>query len=1014
MAINEEYKRKIDFYLKNFSTYIITDVLSTDYKGFITRERLTLDEAKIRDCEDYPIGREWGYPGEYLWLFTTITVPKECEGESIALTTGDGECIAWVNGRIMGSFDREHKYIFLTDSAVVGETYEIALEVFAGYGKKGLEADHATGPINERTVHQFEVANKTQKSIKGMKLITWNEELYKAYMDLKTLNDLRVALPADSQRLAEVDKVLKAAVSVIDFERPYDDMLETVRLADKLLEPALAMKNSPSTPTMYAFGHSHLDLEWLWTDAETRRKIARTVGNQLQLAKMYPEYRYLQSQPWLMDVLKNEYPELYEEFKQAVKCGNIIVDGAMWVEPDLNVPTGESLIRQMMYGKKFIMDEFGIDSRMVWVPDVFGCGCSLPQIIKGCDSDYFFNAKLNWTYNGGTPIPASTFIWRGIDGTEVPTHLISGYGATCVPGWIKRAWTLYQSKEQAPLKAFAFGYSDGGGGATREHLEYFRRETDLEGLPKMKMSSPQETFDALCDYGIAEKYSGELYYCAHRGTYTSQAKTKLLNRLSELALRNAEMANAIFGGDDREAYEKLWKTVLFNQFHDIIPGSSISEVYEQAERQLADVVSGANTRLDAALSSVLTKDDSSLTLFNPLSWERKAEILLPDGATGVTVDGTAAKTQLCSDGVHALVELPSMGTKTVTLTNDEVGPTAEKDSLTLENDLVSFTFNENGEIVSIIDKESGLEQLSGKANRFALYNDMPLFCDAWDIDSFYEELELEIKGKTEMGKITEGPLFSSLEIRKEIGNSVLTQRVILKKGAKQLDLVTEVDWKETHKLLKVFFDTNLNTSEIVSEMQFGHIARPAHRSDNYSKERFEVCQHKWSALCEGKRIFSVLNDCKYGVGAIHGSMGVTLLKSACDPDLYADRGIQRFTYSIRLSSDLTDVIRAAWELNAPAVSALGKMEDRSYFKINADNVIIDTVKCAEDGSGDIIVRLYESRNAMTRCYLETAIPVKSAKLTNMLEKEISELKTEDGRIPLTLRGFEVVTVRLAR
>lgn len=1014
MALSEEYKRKLDFYLKYFNTYITTEAVSSGYRGFITKERLTLDEAKTRSCEDYPIGREWGYPGEYLWLFATLTVPAECEGKSIVLNTDDGEGIVWVNGRIMGSFDWSHKYIHLTDSAVPGETYEVVLEVFAGYGKKGLDKDHATGPINERTVHNFEVKNNTQKSIKGIKLVIWHEELYQAYMDLNTLYELRAALPADSQRMTEVDKTLKAAVSVMDFELPFDDMVETVKLADKILEPALKMKNGSSAPTMYAFGHSHLDLEWLWTDAETRRKIARTVGNQLQLIKMYPEYRYLQSQPWLMDVLKNEYPDLYEEFKEAVKNGNIIVDGAMWVEPDLNVPSGESLIRQMMYGKKFIKDEFGVDSRMVWVPDVFGCGCSLPQIIKGCDSDYFFNAKLAWLYNGGTPIPPSTFMWRGIDGTEVPTHIISGYGAPCKPGWVKRAWALYQSKEQAPLKAFAFGHSDGGGGATREHLEYFRREADLEGIPKMKMSSPAEAFEALCDYGINSEYSGELYYCAHRGTYTSQAKTKLLNRLSELALRNAEMANAIFGGDDREAYEKLWKVLLFNQFHDILPGSSISEVYEQAERELADVVSGANARVDAAISTVLTEDDDALTLFNPLSWNRKAEILLSDGATGVIVDGTAADTQTCSDGVHALVELPSMGTKTVTLTADGVKPVTKKDTLILENDLISFTFNENGEITSIIDKESGFEYLTGKANRFTMYNDMPLFCDAWDIDSFYEDLELEIKGETEISGVTSGALFSSINIKKKIGNSTLTQKVILKNGSKQLDFVTEVDWKETHKLLKVFFDTNLNTSEITSEMQFGHINRPAHRSDSFSQERFEVCQHKWSALCEGNRIFSVLNDSKYGVGAIHGSMGVTLLKSACDPDLNADKGIQKFTYSIYLSDDLTDVVKAAWELNVPAVSALGRTEDKSYFGVNADNIIIDTVKPAEDGSGDIIVRLYECSNTMTKCVLKTSLPVKSAKLTNMLEKPTSDAVFGDDGVELSFHGFEVVTVRLSK
>jgi len=1014
MPLGAEYTKKIDWYLKSFRTYIVTPIKDITYDFFTTYDRITYADALKKDRAPISEGDKWGEPWSYAWFFTRVTVPESADGKCIIYQSDNGECIVWVNGEIRGSFDREHTEIFLTDSAKAGDVYDIVMEVYAGDGSKGFYCDHATGPINERTIASHQWKTGLLRTAKNGILATWDEELYKAYMDMYTLFDLKRCLSAESTRSAEIDKALKRAAATINFELPYELMRQSVIEADKYLEPALASKNGSSAGEMYAFGHSHLDLEWLWTDAETRRKIARTVGNQLAMIERYPEYKYLQSQPWLMDVLKNEYPELYERFKEAVKNGNIIPDGAMWVEPDLNVPSGESLVRQIMYGKKFMRDEFGIDSRLVWVPDVFGCGCSLPQIIKGCDCDYFINCKLPWLYNGCTSIPRSTFNWRGIDGTTVPTHMITGYGAPCNPYTPTRQMNLYASKELAPKMALPFGWSDGGGGAVRDHMEFIRREADLEGMPKMKIAAPTELLDDLTDIGITESYDGELYYCNHRGTYTSQAKTKRFNRKSELALRNAEMITAIFGGDDREYFEKLWKTLLFNQFHDILPGSSIHEVYVKAEKELADVVSNAEAVANNTLASVLSADTTKLTVFNPLSWMRRVDVLLPEGANGaVLADGTTAPTQKFGDGVYALIPLPSLGTVTVTLI-DETTDTSESDEAILENELIRAVFNENGEIVSIIDKETGIEQLSGKANSFATFADMPLFCDAWDIDSYYEEHEVRITGKTELGKVTKGALCSCMEIRKQIGESVLIQKAVLKNGTKQIDFVTEIDWNETHKLLKVFFDTNINTSKLVSEMQYGFMERPAHRSDDYSKDRFEVCQHKWSALCENKRIFAVLNDCKYGVGAVNGKIGVSLLKSACDPDLTADKGHHSFTYSLMLTDDISKVVKAAWELNVPAVTASGAYGDFSAFSVDKPNVIIDTVKCAEDSSGDVIVRLYEATGTMTRCELNVNFPIKAAYFTDMLENVKGEAQLADGKLTLTFHGFEAKTVRLVK
>jgi len=378
----------------------------------------------------------------------------------------------------------------------------------------------------------------------------------------------------------------------------------------------------------------------------------------------------------------------------------------------------------------------------------------------------------------------------------------------------------------------------------------------------------------------------------------------------------------------------------------------------------------------------------------------------------VDARGTALLTQSWQGKTYALAELPSCGTTSVRLV-DEIAPaTVEKSGRCLENDRIRAEFNEFGEIVSLMDKESGQEQLGSKGNQFRMFTDMPLFCDAWDIDSHYETQPVALLEPAQFSPVSHGPLFSSLTITRKLNQSVMTQTVTLRQGSKQLDFATKVDWQETHKLLKVFFDTNFNTNELYSETQFGYIKRPAHRSTPYAEDRFEVCQHKWSALVENKRIFALLNDSKYGIGANHGEVGLTLLKSSMAPAADADKGLQEFTYSLLLGEHLNHVIRAGWELNARVPVVPGWRPDGSAFAVSQENVIIDTVKVAEDDPNALVVRLYESTNAMTTCSLMTRLPVKEACITNMLEEEIQKIPVEQGNICLHMRGFEIVTLKL--
>lgn len=1026
MAFNMEYERKIKVLYENMPKRMYTHMGEVEYTGFFTYEKLSLKEALEHEKNPLPEGLEWGRKWEYGWFFAEITIPKECEGKRVGFVASkrriceskeaayiDGEGIVYVNGKIYGAVDREHMIITLSQNAKAGEKYQIAMELYAGHSGSDnlMRRDHFMVVIPEENITEF-AEDITQKTVKNGSFGVFYDEVFKLWSDIEVLDDLRKSLDENSLRRAQIDKALKKTLNILDIELPFEEFLAVVKEGREILKPLFECKNSETTPTMYSIGHSHLDLEWLWTRNETRRKTVRTLGNQLQLIKEYPEYKYIQSQPWILNTVKNEYPEFYEEVKQAVKDGKIVVEGGAWVEPDTNIPSGESLIRQFITGKKFLKEEFGVDSKIFWLPDSFGVSGTLPQILKGCGIDYFMSAKVTWLYNGGDALGHNTFSWRGIDDSEVLAHIIQGYEVYMTPSAVKEVWNRNHEKEDVPAELVIYGYGDGGGGATRAHVERAVREKNLEGMPKVEHKSPVEFFEFIeneCD--IKKTFVGELYFAAHRGTYTSQAKTKLLNRKSEFSLREAEMWSTLFGENTKSQTDALWKKVLFNQFHDIIPGSAITASYEFAEKDYEEVLEKVSAVTDNTLAKVLDKKSDKITVFNSLSWSRKAYIELPEGYTSVEV----YETEQIGDKVIAYVDVPGLGFKSYKLGKAEAGKAKAGNSPVLENDFIRAEFNKCGELISLINKETGMEFLKGASNKFRMYQDLPAFCDAWDIDSCYEDMEIELSGDTEVIKEFEGKLYSSIVIKKKLHNSEIFQRVILRKDSKRLDFETEVDWKESHKLLKVDFNTNIHSEELLSEIQFGHVKRPTHKNRQYDADRFEVWQHKWSALCEGKRGVALLNDCKYGISADESRMSLTLLKAAKDPALNADVGLQKFTYSVMPFNENicdSDVIKEAYELNSPVLVKEGFAEERTFMNVSEKNIIIDTLKQAEDGSGDIIIRMYEASNTYTNCKLAIGFDVKNAYITNMLEENQKEVDVKDNEISLEFKGFEIVTVRI--
>ncbi len=1019
MSLDKEWRSRLERWRLELQQRYYRPLDTVTLSGFLTMKQLAADEAAKKKFRAMPPGTGWGKKWEYCWFRGAVRLPKEAKGRRIVLRPdlGGVEDTVYVNGRAAGARDLQHSEITLCRRGVPGTRYDILIESYAGHGKRYSDVG-PVAPGRESVPEPVEPQVETGTSTFGI----WDEELYQFSRDIETLIGLRDAVDPASLRAAEVDEALRNFTLTVDLEVPYDEMMKTLRACRKNIAPLLARRNGPTTPTFFAYGHAHLDVAWLWPLAETERKAVRTFSNQLALMEEYPEYRFLQSQPHLYRMIKNYRPQLYRRIKKAVRSGKIIPDGGMWVESDTNVPCGESLIRQFVHGIRFFRDEFGVECNFLWLPDVFGYSGALPQIIRGCGLEYFSTAKIFWTYKGGDEFPHHTFTWEGIDGSQVLAHLIKGYNCPTNPTAIAGFWNDRVQKDGISTMMFPFGHGDGGGGPTRHHLEFLRRQTDLEGLPRIRLGTPADFFRDLEKRGVPDvTHVGEIYFQAHRGTYTSQARTKRGNRLSEAALREAEMWGALARalGDYRYPARKLdeaWKTVLLLQFHDIIPGSSIHRVYEEAEAAHASVIRTAGKAAAAARTSLTQRAGRTLTVFNSLSWERDALVTLPDGFEGAaTTDGEQLPIQRVAGKTVAEVIVPPCGWTTL-----KAAPAArtanvlEASKNLLENECLRIRLNARGEITGIFDKVARRELAAGTCNQLQMFKDVPSKCDAWDIDRMYRDTPVPLRENATIRVTSRGPLVAALKVTRRINNSKITQDIRLRRASSRVDFVTSVDWQESHKLLKAAFATDIRSDEAIHEIQFGHLRRPTHESRPFDADRYEVAQQKWTALTEEGRGFAVMSDCKYGLSTTSNSISLTLLKSAVAPDMTADRGHQEFTYSMYIwngSFADSEIVKEAYDLSHPVTSAPGAAGTESVLSIDAPNVVIETIKPAEDGSGDIVVRLYEAMRTATRCTLSTTLPVKRAALTNMLEEKAKRIPVRNGRVILDFRPFEVKTLR---
>ncbi len=993
------------------------------------------------------VGLAWGLKHGTSWLKTPLQVPVSMQGLPLVLqlhwdTSGDDplllqlEATVFLDGHAIGAFDWRHPVLLLPEAACDGQSHTLMLQVYTS----------VLLPFGGLTLRQRYLVN--------WQLYHLMQTLLEASLTLNENNPARHAFIAR----------LNTAYNMLDLREGWqgERFTDSAQAAYEYLQTHLADGlTRGNRPQITISGHAHLDVGWMWPYWRTHQKIAHTVSNVLGLMERYPDYHYSQSQPQVLQWLKEDVPELYARVKQRVAEGRFEPVGAMWVEADCNLTSGESIIRQIMHGTRFWQQEFGVEPRHIWLPDVFGYSAALPQIMQGCNIPVFMTTKISW--NQFNRMPCDTFRWRGIDGSEVLTHFITApdlhttttfysYNGPLRPSDMAGTWINYRQQDINDHLLYLCGWGDGGGGATEEQVERMQILADLPDFPKVRAGRAEDYFTDLYqrvwENPRLPTWVGELYLEYHRGTYTSQARVKQANRRAELFYREVELLNAwasLYGMSSRqEQLNQGWRLILLNQFHDVLPGSSIREVYDDAERVYAEAHAIGKRIYDEALAVVLQQipaGEHDLLLLNTLVWERSDPIQVP-AALAPSFPHMQQTTDWEGNTVSLLdgVRIPPCGVQVVAaadhaaINETQIPSTCraaytDEETIVLQNDYYNLWIDVKGEINRLYDMRAERDVLApGQAgNQLIAYEDRPLNFDAWDIDLFYEEKPYPVQAVTSMRIIEEGPVRATVEIVRPYMSSRITQRISLWRNSPRIDIATEIDWHEHQTLLKAAFPLAINSTRATYEIQFGNVERPTHRNTSWDMARFETCAHRWIDLSEGGYGISLLNDSKYGHDVHNNVVRLTLLKSGVFPDTHADEGLHHFTYSLLPHvGDWREAqsVRRAYELNVPVVYVAGQKKatsipivsatgitSSSFIQADCTHIIVETVKPAEDGES-LIVRLYEAHNQRGSGTLTFITPILSAQECNLLEEPINDVSCQGNTLSFQVRPFEIKTFRV--
>ncbi|WP_371667872.1 glycosyl hydrolase-related protein [Streptomyces sp. NBC_00289] len=968
-------------------------------------EPVPVAEGLAAEPEPIGVGARWGAPWGTSWFRVTGRVPDAWAGRAVEALLDLGfdedmagfQCEGLVyrpDGSPVKGINPRNQWVRIGAPAEGGEEVRLHVEAASNPVVLGHSGHHRFLPT--RLGEKETAGSEPQYTLTRMDLAVFDETVWQLVMDLEVLGELMAELPAESARRWEILRAVDRALDAVDLQ----DVNGTAARARSQLTEVLAAPAAASAHRVSAVGHAHIDSAWLWPLRETVRKVARTTSNMTALLEDEPDFVFAMSQAQQWAWVKEHRPEVWARVKKAVADGRFVPAGGMWVESDTNMPGSEAMARQFVHGKRFFLDEFGIENDEAWLPDTFGFAAGLPQIIRAAGSKWLLTQKISWSQTNS--FPHHSFQWEGIDGTRVFTHFppVDTYTCSMTGGEIAHAARNFKDKGAARHSLAPTGWGDGGGGTTREMIAKAARLRDLDGSATVVWETPGEFFaKAEAEYPDAPVWVGELYLELHRATLTSQAQTKQGNRRSEHLLREAELwaATAAVRRGFPYPYEELdriWKTVLLHQFHDILPGSSIAWVHREARRTYRQVADELNRIIEAAQQALAGEGRTPL-VFNAAPHTRHG---VPAGGARTPGAGGRTAHSARADGGHVL-----------------------------DNDVLRVEIDGRGLVVSVHDIEADRETLApGRAaNLLQLHPDLPNRWDAWDVDAFYRHTVTDL---TDADEVVAGADGASVRIVRSFGASRVTQVLSLAPGERRLVLDTEVDWHETEKFLKLAFPLDVHAERYASETQFGHFHRPTHTNTSWEAAKFEACNHRFVHVGEPGWGVAVVNDSTYGHDVTRavrtdGDRGTTttvrvsLLRAPRFPDPETDQGVHRFRHALVPGADIGDAVREGWRINLPERRVTGAGEVAPLVAVDQDAVVVTAVKLADDGSGDVVVRFHEAHGGRARATLTAGFAVAGAAVTDLLERPLPEAaapRTEGDRIAVRLRPFELVTLRLKR
>ncbi|HEX2905771.1 MAG TPA: glycoside hydrolase family 38 C-terminal domain-containing protein [Phototrophicaceae bacterium] len=1019
------------------------------YKTLASPQEMPPIGADVDDSawEMIPPKSYWGTWWTDFIMRTQFQVPPTWEaGQPVALSlplgeSGDfshPEVLAYIDGTPYASADRHHHEILIPAQYCDGQPHRLALHGWTGLG--GFE----TGDLDTKL---------------------YMRECAVVQLDLPTREFVaaaRIALDV-AQHLDENDPIkgrlynaLDAAFKVLDTRDPLGTpaFYQSVPAALATLKTVVAAAGEPLDVDIIGVGHAHIDVAWLWTLGQTVHKSGRTFSNVLRLMEQFPDYKFSQSQAQLYQYTERNYPDIFAQIKQRVAEGRWEPMGGTWVEPDCNATGAEALVRQFLLGRGYFRRHFGdVDTPVLWLPDTFGYSWALPQLIKQAGMKYFITHKMSW--NQYNQMPNQILWWQGLDGTRVLTHfLTTPSGSEYLPysttynGMISAAeilgtWKNFRQKETHNELITAYGYGDGGGGPTREMLENVDQLRQHPGAPRVRPGTIREFMERIETEIAADLpvWNGEFYLEYHRGTYTSQGRNKRANRKSELLLHDAEFlaawaALATGAPYPHDAVTQAWELICLNQFHDILPGSSVGPVYADSAKDYETIRQlGEQVRTEAldALAQTLPAN-TTIVAANTLSFGGTRVGLLAEnlkaGTQFIDAQGRTLRTQLVSGGT--LVEVPELQPYSLTAlregsgqsagtTTSLISATQDEERIILENALLRVEINAAGDVSRIWDKQVEREVLPPDTigNTLLAFEDRPMNFDAWDIDIFYEDRTEKVGGVEKITITETGPVRVAVEIQRRYRSSRIDQTIYLYRDSRRIDFDTRIDWHEQHILLKAAFPVNVMSPTATFDVQWGNVQRPTHKNTPWDMARFETCAHKWADISEGNYGVALLNDCKYGYDVHDNVLRLSLVKSATNPDPQADQGEHLMTYSLlpHPGDWREGVVEAAYDLNVPLLlrriqgHPSGAGDVRSLIAVDAPNVIIETVKLAEDGNG-LIVRLYENERNRGKITLTAGFAIAEAYHCNLLEENEQALAVQDNQLQLEISPYQIITLRL--